>query len=765
MIKRLLLTILLGSGLGTAALAQERFEVSEVEISGLKRIGASTVLGQIGFERGDIIDARIMSQAIGRLYATGLFRDVEVGRSGTTVSIAVTENPTIRTIRFEGMSELDEEKVLELLAGRDIAPGRIFKRGDAEFISEGIETFYEQINYFLTAAQTVTVPLEDNTVDLVVQVTESEKTKVVAIRFHGNVAYAESELLDVLELRTSSLFSGFFDRDAFSDVEFEADLERLRSFYTNAGFIRFEVLSTDISIASGGIEIDIFLAEGARYSFAQPEVTAPAAIVDLDEAIALAPFSAGEVFSDQLVENYRASLLSILRDDGYAFAQVEAQTLIDDANLAVVVDVAIDPGQKVIVREINFIGNNITADEVLRMQMEILEGEQFSQDKLEYSLTRLRRTSYILAAQATEIQVAPDLVDLEVEVTETNRGTFLIGFGYSSTEKLSFRVSFQRNNILGTGNDFSINAENSSSKRSLDFDLHQANITDSGISRNFKVYYLDDRPDTTTASSNSFDRIGGRVAYNIPLNREWSWNAGLDANRTKINNATAITTVGPPPAGVTDEAVPFIQEYGDSQFNFTSLIGLRYDTRDSANATSRGILAELNLDLALPPGEVSYYKINGTASYFQAISQDKRTVLNVRGRVGITDSIGSDIHPFYERYAIGSGNLRSFKLSSIVIRDRAGKSIGGRVLATGSVETERTLDLFDGQSVRAGLFLDVANLWPELGETAPGHGLRASAGVQFKIRTPVFPLSFTYGIPLKKQPGDVTENFQFRIGL
>lgn len=761
------LLLVCGGSSGAWAQSSERFEVSEIEIRGLTRIGISTVLGQTGFGRGDLVNDRILSQAIGRLYATGLFRDIEISRDGDKVIVEVTENPTIHSIRFQGMSELDEDKVLTLLAGRDIAPGRIYKRGDNEFINEGVETFYRQISRYLASARTISVPLENNRVDLVVEVVESEEAKISAIRFHGLVAYTEAELRDEMELRESSLLLSWFDRDAFSESVFEADLERLRTFYANDGYIRFEVLSTDVRIdsISGELEIDVFVAEGTRYNFGELQVSDTRALLDEEQVAAAATFAPGDVFSDQLIENYRRSLHSMLRNLGYAFSTVQTNTNINDADLTVAVEYVFTPGSIVQVREINFVGNNITQDDVLRAQLEIVEGEVFSEDKLEYSLTRLRRTSYLLAASANEIQVAPDLVDIEVGISEANRGTFLVGFGYSSADKLSFRIDFKRNNILGTGNDFGISGERSGSKSEINLNLHQTNVTDSGISRDLGLYFLDEKPESLTATDNSFDRYGARVGYTIPLDRNWSWTAGIDVNQTGINNAAQILRGADEEQVIRNDAKPFVTRYGDSQANLIGSLGLRYDSRDRANDTTSGIKAGMSFDAAMPPGKTRFYKINGDGSYFRTLSRDQRTVFNLRGNFGVGDGYADNIYPYYERFHISSTQLRGFNPNSVGLHNSNSVNVGGKVVGVITVETERRLDWFDGQSIRAGVFIDAAGLWPELEDVAKVDAYRASAGVHLKIRTPVFPLAFSYGIPIHEHEGDVAEEFQFRIGF
>lgn len=745
----------------------DSFSVSEIEIDGLERVAASTVLAHAGFGSGDIVNGQVLATTISRLFETGLFRDIEVSRDGTKVIIGVVENPTIRTIRFEGMTELDEDTVLELLANQDIAPGRIYKRGDESFISQGVRSFYRQVNRFLSTASTVTVPLEGNRVDLVVQVSESEAAKINTIRIFGTNAIDEADLKDLMELREGGLFNSFFDRDEFSQSTLEADLDRLRTFYNSDGFVRFDILSHDVRLNStaGGIEIDIFVSEGARYAFGGVAITGAKGI-EPDVLDAAQPFEAGETYSAKLVESYRASLRSMLRDLGHAFAVVDANTAIDDENLRVNVSYSAQPGKVVQVRQVNFRGNNITRDDVLRVQLEIIEGEVFSEDKLEYSLARLRRTNYLLGAQAREIPVSDDQVDVEIQVHENTRGTFLLGAGYSKADGVSYSINFQRNNILGTGNDLRINASTSSGRRSLDVDLNQANITDSGISRRVGVFVVDEDPNSRSGTINSLDRVGARIDYDIPLERNWSWTAGLEVDQTTINNDQAILAASPPTAGsFTDNRRRFVMEHGAKQKTYQASIGLRYDSRDRAVDTKSGLQADAGLKIALPASDAKYYQLQLAATYFRILTEDGDNVLQLNSQVRYGGKYaGAKYYPYYRRYHIATNDLRGFS-SSTGIRDSAGVDIGGQVYIGGSAEVERKMDFFDGESVRGGVFLDVAGLWDDYSHFRSESGdFRASVGVLLRIRTPVFPLLITYGVPIKKLPNDSIQKFQFRLG-
>lgn len=276
--------LLCGFALSVEVRAQEDdvFTVTEIRIQGLDRIDRGTVLAYTGFGSGDQINEQILSAAINRLFETGLFRDIEIARDGDDVIIILSENPTINTIRFEGMEALNEDTVLGLISGQDIAIGRVFKRDTDDTIANILNSFYRQNSYFLSSAQVVTVPLESNRVDVVVVINEGEPARIGSLNIHGNVVFDEDDLTDLFELRTEGIINSFFDRDIFKQETFEGDLERLRQYYFERGYIRLQIIAQDVRVLSetSGVAIDILISEGAQYRFGEYQF---ASEVEIDE--------------------------------------------------------------------------------------------------------------------------------------------------------------------------------------------------------------------------------------------------------------------------------------------------------------------------------------------------------------------------------------------------------------------------------------------------------------------------------------------------
>ena len=736
----LLLSALL-SGRFEPALAQDAFEVSEIRIVGIDRIEAVSVLSNITFSKGSLIDSEVVANSISSLYATGLFRDVGIARDGSAVIITLVENPIIASIRYVGMDELDEDDINEILESQGIAVGRVLRRGIEKDIERIIQASYSTTANYLTLVRVSTIPQSGGNVEVVVAVSEGQEVRVSEIRIFGNSAFDEDELLDLFELNPFGLLAGFFDNDIYTQSALDGDIGRLRSFYTGDGYIRFEVLSQEVKInlEDFSVLVHVHIREGARYKFAEPQIAGIGDLIEEEERQRLQPFEVGQVYSDVEAGRYTR---------GYAFAQVSDSFELDDAAQQVRMTYTVEPGKVVQVRRINFVGNNETLDEVLRRQIVIFEGETFSADKLNRSLLRLRRNSYLLNALAREIPVSDTEVDIEITVAEAKTGNITFGLGYSRADGVSYEASYSRRNFLGSGNDLSFAINHSETENTFSISYQQNFFTDTGISRAFNVYLRNETESSDATSSFNLDRFGGSVRYIVPIDDNWSWNPGLEFEQLDIENyqALARTTI--------NRADEFVAKYkGDPSF-VNLLLGIRYDSRNRGIDPSDGMLHSFDTEIGIPPGDVKYYQLRYTGNIYRSLGAG--FVVDIGGKVRLGGDYENGVYPFYKRFALGRTDLRGFKSSSIA-------PDGGVLLIHSSIDLLRPVG-FLGEAAKVGLFVDYGNLWLETDKFDAGE-FRGTAGLQLRIITPAVPMLFTYGVPFAKEDGDVEEKFQFAIGF
>ena len=752
----LLLTVLADPAWAQA----EPFVVEEIRFDGLVAIAPSTALASIDIAKGDVADEASIARTIASLYSTGLFSEVSVFRAdGNVLLIKIVENRTINSVRLVNTDTINADDLLKILEQVGIGVGRIYSTSMKGVIQRIVDRLFAQKSRYLTVSSVTTVPLERNRIDIVITVVDSRSARIAKINIRGAESFSEAELLDLFELKTKGLVSTWFDVDIYSEEALDGDLERLRSHYFNAGFVRFQVKSSDIRLVAdtADIEIEITISEGDRYRFGEPAIIGPNPLpADLIEE--LKSYQAGDFFSDVASIDYARRLRDALRDVGYAFAKVESQTAINDEQQQVVVSYNMEPGRIVLVNQIEFIGNRETRDLVLRRQMALLEGAAYSRAKLETSLVRLRRTGYLNSVQAVERKLSDELIDIDIVVEEDSYGILLFGVGYSNVDRVSFDASISRRNVLGSGNDFSASVKYTKKESKLNFQLREDFITDTGIGRNLDLNFSEIKPSQDNSKDYAARKIGLMVTYDVPLNDDWSWVASFGLEHSRLLSPEKIRVNSDADS---NGALDYLSKYGSSAIGANYGLGIVRDTRDSAYLPQDGSIVSAGLQLAAPPGKLRHGSVSLSGRIYRLIVDD--IVAEVNSRLEYGFDYGNGVYPYYSRYYLRSSDLRGFNPYRVGPRDSdTNNSIGGRLLSASRIEINRPVGS-DKLNLRGGVFLNVASLWSRPSDFRFSD-FRVSAGVVLRVRTPFAPLVISYGFPVIKKRGDPLQKFQFSLG-
>ncbi|MDQ7016481.1 MAG: outer membrane protein assembly factor BamA, partial [Gammaproteobacteria bacterium] len=414
--------------------ADNTFVVEAIEVKGGERVSVGTVLNYLPMRVGERYEDRDSAKLIRALFDTGMFNDVSLARDGSTLVVTVVERPAISEIKIEGNEKLEDEQLTASLNSLGIAKGRVFNRSVLERVQQEIRRLYfSQGNYGMSIKTTV-VPLARNRVDIQVMIQEGEESKIKQINIIGNQRFSDELLLDQIESSESGALTFFSSADQYSRTKLAGDLEILRSYYQDRGYINFKVLSSQVSITPNkqGIYVTINIDEGEQYRVR--EVALAGRFVLAKESLEkLLLIEKGDIFSRRQVTNATSKISERLGDDGYAFANIDVVPTIDDEARQVDLKIVIDPGKRVYVRRIVFSGNAKTHDTVLRREMRQLEGGWLSPSKVKRSRIRLQRLSYIeqVSLETPKVAGRDDQVDLHVSITERSSGSFSIGAGYS----------------------------------------------------------------------------------------------------------------------------------------------------------------------------------------------------------------------------------------------------------------------------------------------------------------------------------------------
>ena len=739
-----------------SALAFDPFVVKDIRVEGIQRIEAGTIFSYLPVKVGETFSDEKASQAIRALFATGFFRDVRIEVENDVLIVVLEERPAIASISFTGMKEFEPEAVRKGMRETSLQEGRVFDRALVEQAEQEIKRQYlSKGKYGVTITTTIT-PLERNRVAITFAVDEGDVARIKQINIVGNKAFGESLLLDQFVLRTPGWLTWYTKNDQYSRQKLQGDIENLRSYYLNRGYLDFNVESTQVSITPDrqDIYITVNISEGEKYTVTDVKLGGDT-IVPAAQLLPLIQIVAGEAFSREKLNESTKKITDRLGNEGYAFANANAVPEVDRAKRTVSFTIMVDPGRRVYVRRINVVGNTRTRDEVIRREMRQLEGAFYDASKLTLSKERVDRTQYFseVDIDTTPVADSSDQIDVTMKVKEKSTGALLVGIGFSSAEKIVFQGSISQANFLGSGNSVggSFNTGKINQNISLNYTNPYYNVD--GLSRGFEVHKRKTNVGALNLGNYSTDSVGGGVNFGYPLSEQDAISFGMSADRTSLG----LGPTSPP------RLINFAKQFGAKYSSVTGAIGWGRDTRDSALWTTKGIVQRANLEVT-PVGELNYYKYSYETSWYRSLTRDLTMML--RGEFTTADGFNKKPLPFFKNnYAGGIGSVRGYRTASLGQRDPVDDSaIGGDRRLTGGAEL-----LFPvpgsglDKSLRLALFTDTGQVYGA-GQKMNLSDLRYSAGLALSWLSPMGPIRISIANPLNQKEGDKIQKGQFTFG-
>jgi outer membrane protein insertion porin family len=731
------------------------FVLKDIRIEGLQRTDPGTVFGALPFRIGDTYNDEKGAAALRALFATGLFKDVRIEVEGDVATIIVDERSIIATITFAGLKEFDNEPLLKSLREGGIGEGLPFDRALIDRAEQEIKRQYLSRSLYGAEVVTTITPLERNRVNVTFTVNEGDAARIGEIRIVGNQVFSESTLLNQFELTKSGWLTWYTKTDRYSRAKLNADLEALRAYYVNRGYLEFAVESTQVTISPDkqDISVTISVREGQPYT-----VTAIRLEGDYlgkeDEFKVLVGLKPGEPYRGDAVADTARRFTDLYGRYGYAFARVEPRPEIDRATGQVAVVFAGNPQRRVYVRRIEVQGNTRTRDEVVRREFRQLESSWYDGGRITLSRDRVNRLGYFseVNVDTEEVPGVPDQVDLNVTVAEKPTGNLLLGAGYSNAEKLSLTGSIKQDNIFGSGQYLGAEVNTSETNRTLVLTSVNPYFTIDGVSRAIDLFWRRSRPLNTLGDEFRLGTAGASVRFGVPFSEFDTVFLGVGVERTDIGSGT----------GIPLSYQNFRVLYGEVSYAVPFTLGWSRDGRDSALVPTAGRFMRVNLEVS-PLADVQYLRANVQAQQFWPLPF--RMTLGVNGEFGYGEGLGGKTFPVFKNfYGGGLGSVRVFEQNSLGVIDPTGAYIGGAkrlnfntelyfpVPGTGNDKTFRVFGFFDAGNVwRDGASMDLSTL-------------RASAGLGLSWISPVGPLKMSYGTPVQSERNDRIQKFQFQIG-
>jgi outer membrane protein insertion porin family len=761
----------------TIAIAQESFVVRDIRVEGLQRTDPGTVFNYLGVKVGDRFDAAAASKAIKTLFETGFFKDVRVEAQEGVLIVTVVERPTVASIDVVGAKEFDKDTLKKALRDAGLSEGRILDRTILDRAEQEIKKQYLSRGRYDVEVVTTLTPLERNRTGISIEVKEGEVARIESINIIGANAFGEKTLLDQMQLSKGGWFSWYTKDDQYSKQKLQADLEAIRSYYTNRGYLEFNVESTQVSLSpdKSQVFITVNINEGAKFSVSGISLSGELLLPEA-ELRSLIPVRQGDVFNRTRLADGAKAISDRLGREGYAFAGVNTVPEIDREKQTVAFNYVIDPGRRVYVRRINISGNVQSRDEVIRREMRQLEASWYDQSKIQRSKVRLDRLGFFeeVTMDNQPVPAAGDQVDIDVTVKEKNTGSLNAGAGYSSAEKLVLSASMSQNNVLGTGNALAVQVNTSRASKTAVIAYNNPYWTPDNMSRSIDVYRRTYDPTSTGGGSYILKTFGAGMRFGIPISETDSVSAGFSAENSNLG-----LTAGVSPQRFFDYA----NEFGYTTNTYKVQSGWARDSRDSIEYPTRGWLQSIGVEATLPVTKVKYYKLNYQGQYFVPLFAG--LVYGVNVEAGFGNGYGGASLPFFQNYYGGGvGSVRSYDTNSLGPKESIttttknpdgtesaftrynGAALGGRRKFTINNEL---LFPFPGtkndKSVRGSVFFDAGQIYDK-GDPLQKDNERFhfSAGVAIAWKSPIGALKFSYGIPLNKKPDDKIQRFQFQVG-
>ena len=780
--RKLLSGLLMALFAAAPALAFDPFVVKDIRVEGIQRTEAGTVFNYLPVRVGETFTEGQASDAIRALFATGFFNDVRIETEGDVIVVVVDERPAIADIDFVGVKEFDKDALKKGLRDVGLAESRIFDRALLERAEQELKRQYLSRGKYAATVTTTVTPLERNRVGINFAVEEGGVAKIRQINIVGAKAFDADDLLDQMQLTTPGWLTWYTKNDQYSRQKLSADLETLRSFYLDQGYLDFNIDSTQVSITPDkrDIYVTVNITEGEKYTVTGVRFTGDLVLPE-SEYVALSKIRPGDTFSRENLTETTKAITDRLGNEGYAFANVNAAPEVDKEKREVAFTVFVDPGRRVYVRRINVGGNTKTRDEVVRREMRQMEGGWYDAAAINRSRTRIDRLGFFdeVNVETPAVPGTTDQVDVNFTVKERPTGNLMLGAGFSSAENIVLSASIAQQNLFGSGNALTLGLNTSESSRTLALSFTNPYYTVDGVSLGWDLYHRTyDADELDSVSPYKTVSTGAGIRLGWPIAEDDQINFGLTADHTEI------TTYALSPKLYKDFCRDFggcNNSDGTGDVTVTSLIatvGWARDSRDSFTYPRSGTYQRVYGELTVPVGDLRYGKIGYQHQHWFPIGRDYALMLNAD--VGWAKGFGGKEVPFYKNYYVGGiGSVRGYDQGSIgpKFRDTDGDvtSTGGTRKIVGNAEFYFPMPgAGKDRSFRISAFFDAGYVWGEdeqpLGsdqfeeQKLRFSDLRYSTGLAFAWSSPIGPLKFSFGHPLNKKDQDEVQRFQFQLG-
>ncbi|MFN8769720.1 MAG: outer membrane protein assembly factor BamA [Neisseriaceae bacterium] len=740
------------------------FVIKNIRVLGLQRIEIGTVFSYLPVKVGDTLTESQTDEIVKKLYGSGFFKDIRLEQEDGALIINVIERPIIAELSITGDHAFDHDRLVKALNDNGLMSGRVFDQSVLDQAILSLKSEYYNRGLYSVKIDAQVIPLQRNRVAINIAISEGLIAKIVSIQFVGNKSFSDSKLRSLMFLSTGNWLSLIYKDNQYSNDKLSADVDNIKAFYLNQGYIKFKVSSIQVQLSPDkkSVYITVNMVEGDQYRLKDIKLGGSTKSVpkkNLDSYITLKP---GDIVNQEILNRNIENIKTELGNYGYAFATVNPIPNVDESDKTVSYTLFVDTGNKIYIRKVNIVGNDKTRDVVIRREIRQTEGGLYSSNKIKRSKDRVNLLGYFdnVDVSTQAVDGVNNQADMQIQVKEKNTGSITGSVGYAQGQGLMLSAGISQSNLFGSGKAVSLNASTSAIANNIGLSFTDPYFRPNGTSLGYDLSYTQFMPyNLFMGSPYSTQTLSFKTRTSVPVSELDRINFSLGAEAVQVD------LIG---NNVPLRFVAFNSQYGSRIYDFPASVGWVRNTTDSLLWPTQGAIFSQTADATLPLTQPQYYRFTSQNTWFFPISEN--FTWKTSGMFGFINSYGGGSVPFYQNYYIGGiaggSPLPGYYMNSIGPKDTDGSAIGGTRAITLSNDLLFPLPgLKDKHAVRMSAFFDMGTLWGGDGfNVTPQQSLRASYGLSLVWFSPLGPMKISYALPLFNQPNDILEPFQFMIG-
>jgi outer membrane protein insertion porin family len=737
--------------------------IRAINVEGNRRVEPETVRSYLQFAPGDAYDPAKVDGSIKALFATGLFSDVRIDRSGADVMVTVVENPVINQIAFEGNSEVDTETLRNEV---QMKPRAVFTRARVQSDVQRILDVYQRQGRYAATVDPKIIELEQDRVNLVFEIAEGAATKVKGIHFVGNHTFSDSQLRDVISTTEKGWFDFLKGTAIYDPDRMNLDRELLRQYYLKNGYADAQVTAANAELDrdGSGFFVTYTIDEGEPYTFGAVNIESMVPQVQPTAYKSSLLTKEGATYDASQIDKTTEDMTQAVSQQGYAFARVRPQPQPDPVTHKIALNYVIEEGPRIYIERINVIGNTRTKDYVIRREFKLAEGDAYNPLIVDQAKKRLKNLGLFKNVDVKRRPgSAQDRVILDVEVVEQSTGELSFGVGYSTSEGVIGDISLTERNLMGNGQFLRLSLSGSFTRLQAELSFTEPRFLDRNLAAGFDIFAK--QTDLTSQAGFVSGRLGADVRLGFPISEKLWAQTSYSFSRDEVKDVVPTASLA-------------IQQAAGIAYTSMVTNSLTYDLRNDPKNPTKGIFLTAGVGFAGLGGDVQYTSLSAEARGYYPIT-DKITFVS-RAIGGTIQGWGGQDVRLIDLFFRGGETVRGFNTAGFGPRDlNTNSALGGATYWATTAEIRFPIPFVpDDLGIQGAVFADAGSLFgagagaknaPQ--GCSPGNttevclvdssAIRSSVGASLMWASPVGPIRMDFANVLTKDPSDQTQFFRF----